>query len=137
MNLRDKILAFLYKHPEVTAKDIAAGINEDEDYVLATLNTMVKEKLVTKRVKGMIFKKEVYSLTPTGLDEAQEIYNKLQNVAVQLRNMINPYNLSVDQIPEEFMDLIPLLVSLSLLDMLFLSLLPFGIFIMGGENHKT
>ncbi len=137
MNLRDKILAFLYKHPEVTAKDIAAGVNEDEDYVLATLNTMIKEKLVTKRVKGMIFKKEVYTLTPTGLDEAQEVYNKLQNIAVQMRNMINPYNLSVDQIPEEFMDLIPLLVSLSLLDMLFLSLLPFGIFIMGGGNHKT
>lgn len=138
MNLRDRILAFLYKHPEVTARDVAAGLNEDEDYVIATLNTMIKEKLVTKKVKGIIFKKEVYTLTPTGFDEAQKVFEKLQNVANRVKDFLNPYNLQLDQIPGELQDLIPLLISLSLLDMMLLSLLPFGIFVIGGgNNHKT
>mgnify|MGYP001772620570 CR=1 FL=1 len=112
MNLRDRVLSYLYDKRSATVEEIANALQEEVDYVQATLRVLENEKLVRKTQKGLIFKKTVYELTPTGLEEASKAYEKLKEKANQLQNMI----LQGDEIPQEFADLLPLMLTLSLIE---------------------
>jgi len=64
-----------------------------------------------------------------GLEEAKKAYENLQNKAKQLENLIVNGNIDPSQIPEEYVDILPLLVTLSLIDMLLLqNILLFDLF---------
>ena len=112
MYLRDKVLAYLYDRKSATLEEIASAVQEEIDYVQATLRVLENEKLVRKTQKGLIFKKTVYELTPTGLEKASEAYGRLKERANQLQQIIQ----EGEEIPPEFADVIPLMLTLSLIE---------------------
>ncbi|QXJ31372.1 MarR family transcriptional regulator [Saccharolobus shibatae] len=120
MNLREKILAYLYQNRDSTLEEIAEGLKEDKYEVDATLKYLEREGLVIKRSKGIIFKKTVYDLTASGLEEAKKIYESLQEKSRQLQELLASGNVDPSQLPQEYIDVLPLLITLSLLDMMLL-----------------
>ncbi|MCH4815925.1 MAG: MarR family winged helix-turn-helix transcriptional regulator [Saccharolobus sp.] len=120
MNLREKILAYLYQNRDSTLEEIAEGLKEDKYEVDATLKYLEREGLVIKRTKGIIFKKTVYDLTASGLEEAKKIYESLQEKSRQLQELLASGNVDPSQLPQEYIDVLPLLITLSLLDMMLL-----------------
>ncbi|QXJ28048.1 hypothetical protein J5U23_00916 [Saccharolobus shibatae B12] len=120
MNLREKILAYLYQNRDSTLEEIAEGLKEDKYEVDATLKYLEREGLVIKRTKGIIFKKTVYDLTASGLEEAKKIYKSLQEKSRQLQELLASGNVDPSQLPQEYIDVLPLLITLSLLDMMLL-----------------
>ncbi|ACP47134.1 conserved hypothetical protein [Sulfolobus islandicus Y.G.57.14] len=120
MNLREKILAYLYQNRDSTLKEIAEGLKEDKYEIDATLKYLEREGLVIKRSKGIIFKKTVYDLTASGLEEAKKIYESLQEKSRQLQELLTSGNVDPSQLPQEYIDVLPLLITLSLLDMMLL-----------------
>ncbi|WP_338604147.1 MarR family transcriptional regulator [Sulfolobus tengchongensis] len=129
MNLREKILVYLYRNRESTLDEIVEALREDRYEIEATLRYLEKDGLVIKRNKGLIFKKVVYDLTASGFEEAKKSYESLQQKAEQLQNMIRNGQIDPTQIPEEYIDILPLLFMLSLLDMLLIGdLITFDMF---------
>ena len=120
MNLRDKILAYLYQNNGSTVYEIEEALREDKYEVDATLKYLEKDGYVSKRVKGLIFKKTVYDLTASGLDKAKKIYEELQNKAEDMKKMILNNQIDPSQLPEEYMDLLSLFIALSLIDTILL-----------------
>ncbi|QGA53303.1 MarR family transcriptional regulator [Sulfolobus sp. E5-1-F] len=120
MNLREKILAYLYQNRECTLEEIAEGLKEDKYEVDATLKYLERDGLVIKKTKGIIFKKTVYDLTASGFEEAKKIYESLQEKSRQLQELIVSGKVDPSQLPLEYVDILPLLVTLSLLDMMLL-----------------
>ncbi|ACP36834.1 conserved hypothetical protein [Sulfolobus islandicus L.S.2.15] len=120
MNLREKILAYLYQNRDSTLEEIAEGLKEDKYEIDATLKYLEREGLVIKRSKGIIFKKTVYDLTASGLEEAKKIYESLQEKSRQLQELLTSGNVDPSQLPQEYIDVLPLLITLSLLDMMLL-----------------
>ncbi|ADX84031.1 MarR family transcriptional regulator [Saccharolobus islandicus] len=120
MNLREKILAYLYQNRDSTLEEIVEGLKEDKYEIDATLKYLEREGLVIKRSKGIIFKKTVYDLTASGLEEAKKIYESLQEKSRQLQELLTSGNVDPSQLPQEYIDVLPLLITLSLLDMMLL-----------------
>ncbi|MEM0068599.1 MAG: MarR family transcriptional regulator [Saccharolobus sp.] len=120
MNLRDKILVYLYQNNGSTVDEIAEALREDKYEVDATLKYLEKDGYVNKRVKGLIFKKTVYDLTASGLDKAKKIYEEVQNKAEDMKKMILNNQINPSQLPEEYMDLLSLFIALSLIDTILL-----------------
>jgi len=124
MNLTDKILALLYDRGELTSNEIAGSLREDEENVELTLKGMEKEGLVFEKEKGLIFKKKVYSLTPTGLEKAKKAKEELEEKANKLVTAIQQGE-DPQVIVQEYADLIPLMLAMSLIDMMLLQDLMF------------
>jgi|BEDMetMinimDraft_2_1075160.scaffolds.fasta_scaffold00006_80 DNA-binding MarR family transcriptional regulator len=124
MNLTDKILALLYDRGELTSNEIADSLREDEENVELTLKGMEKEGLVFEKEKGLIFKKKVYSLTPTGLEKAKKAKEELEEKANKLVTAIQQGE-DPQVIVQEYTDLIPLMLAMSLIDMMLLQDLMF------------
>jgi DNA-binding MarR family transcriptional regulator len=124
MNLTDKILALLYDRGELTSNEIADSLREDEENVELTLKGMEKEGLVFEKKKGLIFKKKVYSLTPTGLEKAKMAKEELEEKANKLVTAIQQGE-DPRVIVQEYADLIPLMLAMSLIDMMLLQDLMF------------
>ncbi|MCY0874535.1 MAG: helix-turn-helix domain-containing protein [Acidianus infernus] len=124
MNLADKILALLYDRGELTSSEIADSLREDEENVELTLKGMEKEGLVFEKEKGLIFKKKVYSLTPTGLEKAKKAKEELEEKANKLMTAIQQGE-DPQVIVQEYADLIPLMLAMSLIDMAMLQDLMF------------
>jgi DNA-binding MarR family transcriptional regulator len=124
MNLTDKILALLYDRGELTSNEIAGSLREDEENVELTLKGMEKEGLVFEKEKGLIFKKKVYSLTPTGLEKAKKAKEELEEKANKLVTAIQQGE-DPQVIVQEYADLIPLMLTMSLIDMMLLQDLMF------------
>ncbi|MEM0092012.1 MAG: MarR family transcriptional regulator [Saccharolobus sp.] len=120
MNLRDKILVYLYQNNGSTVDEIAEALREDKYEVDATLKYLEKDGYINKRVKGLIFKKTVYDLTASGLDKAKKIYEEVQNKAEDVKRMIFNNQITPSQLPEEYMDLLSLFIALSLIDTILL-----------------
>ncbi|ACP39443.1 MarR family winged helix-turn-helix transcriptional regulator [Saccharolobus islandicus] len=120
MNLREKILAYLYQNRDSILEEIAEGLKEDKYEVDATLKYLEREGLVIKRSKGIIFKKTVYDLTASGLEEAKKIYESLHEKSRQLQELLTSGNFDPSQLPQEYIDVLPLLITLSLLDIMLL-----------------
>ncbi|MEM0164614.1 MAG: helix-turn-helix domain-containing protein [Saccharolobus sp.] len=120
MNLRDKILVYLYQNNGSTVDEIAEALREDKYEVDATLKYLEKDGYINKRVKGLIFKKTIYDLTASGLDKAKKIYEEVQNKAEDVKRMILNNQITPSQLPEEYMDLLSLFIALSLIDTILL-----------------
>lgn len=120
MNLRDKILVYLYQNNGSTVDEIAEALREDKYEVDATLKYLEKDGYINKRVKGLIFKKTIYDLTASGLDKAKKIYEEVQNKAEDVKRMIFNNQITPSQLPEEYMDLLSLFIALSLIDTILL-----------------
>lgn len=120
MNLRDKILVYLYQYNGSTVDEIAEALREDKYEVDATLKYLEKDGYINKRVKGLIFKKTIYDLTASGLDKAKKIYEEVQNKAEDVKRMIFNNQITPSQLPEEYMDLLSLFIALSLIDTILL-----------------
>lgn len=119
MNLRDKILALLDDKGELTAEEIAELLKEDLDDVVLILKGMEKEGLVQEREKGVIFKKKVYSLTPTGLEKAKSIREELEKKAQEITTVLQQGE-DPQIIYERYGDVIPLMLAMSLIDLMML-----------------
>lgn len=130
MNIRDKILALLDDRGELTAEEIAEVLREDVEDVILILKGMEREGLVYEREKGIIFKKKVYNLTPTGLEKAKSIREDLQNKAKEVVSAIQQGE-DPQIIYEEYGDILPLMLAMSLIDLSMIeTLLMFDMFDM-------
>lgn len=114
------LLAYLYQNRDSILEEIAEGLKEDKYEVDATLKYLEREGLVIKRSKGIIFKKTVYDLTASGLEEAKKIYESLHEKSRQLQELLTSGNFDPSQLPQEYIDVLPLLITLSLLDIMLL-----------------
>ncbi|AAK42700.1 MarR family transcriptional regulator [Saccharolobus solfataricus] len=120
MNLREKILAYLYQNRDSTLEKISEGLKEDKYEVEATLRYLERDGLVIKRSKGIIFKKTIYDLTAAGLEEAKRIYETLKEKSIKLQELLQSGRLDPSKLPEEYVDIIPLLITMSLINMMLL-----------------
>ncbi|MCI2413636.1 MAG: MarR family transcriptional regulator [Candidatus Aramenus sp.] len=120
--IRDSILALLYGRGEMSKEEIAQVLRQDVDEVEVNLKGLEREGLVTEKEKGIIFKKKVYALTPTGLEEAKKAKQDLEEKANMLVQAIQ--NGDYDTL-QEYSDDLYLLVALSLVDAILLQDLAF------------
>jgi DNA-binding MarR family transcriptional regulator len=120
MNLREQILAYLYKKDGSTAEEISRDLRVDKDEVEAVLNRLKSEGFVTKKIKGILSKKEAYFLTPSGLEEAKIAYEKVENKAKEIQKALEDGELDIALLPAEVIALLPLMTSISLIDFILL-----------------
>lgn len=124
MNLIDKILVLLYDRGELTSSEIADNLREDEEDVKLALKGMEKDGLIYEKEKGLVFKKKVYSLTPTGLERARKAKEELEEKANRLITALQQGE-DPQVIVQEYADLIPLMLAMSLIDVMMLQNLMF------------
>ncbi|MEM1626592.1 MAG: MarR family transcriptional regulator [Sulfolobaceae archaeon] len=120
MNIRDKILAYLYQKIEASIEEISNSIKEERDEVEVIVNRLKAEGLVIKKQKGLIRKKEVIALTPSGLEEAKKVFEKLEMKAKRIEEMIVKNGNDISALPAEVLEILPLLAALSLIDLALL-----------------
>lgn len=125
MNTRDNILVLLYEKGELSKEEIADVLRQEVDEIEALLKGLEREGLVMQKEKGLIFKKKVYGLTPSGLEEAKKAKEDLENKANKLIQAIQ--NGDYSQI-QSFENDIPLMLALSMIDMMMLQGLMFDMF---------
>jgi len=125
MKTRDNILVLLYEKGELSKEEIADILRQEVDEIEALLKGLEREGLVIQKEKGLIFKKKVYGLTPSGLEEAKKAKEDLENKANKLIEAIQ--NGDYSQI-QSFENYIPLMLALSMIDMMMLQGLMFDMF---------
>jgi len=125
MNTRDSILVLLYERGELSKEELANMLRQEVDEIEALLKGLEREGLVMQKEKGLIFKKKVYGLTPSGLEEAKKAKEDLENKANKLIQAIQ--NGDYSQI-QSFENYIPLMLALSMIDMMMLQGLMFDMF---------
>jgi DNA-binding PadR family transcriptional regulator len=122
MKTRDNILVLLYEKGELTKEEIANTLRQETDEIEVLLKGLEREGLIVQREKGLIFKKKVYGLTPSGLEEAKKAKESLENRANKLIQAIQNGDYNTIQ---NFEDEIPLMLALSMIDMMMLQELMF------------
>lgn len=125
MKTRDNILVLLHEKGELSKEEIADILRQEVDEIEALLKGLEREGLVIQKEKGLIFKKKVYGLTPSGLEEAKKAKEDLENKANKLIEAIQ--NGDYSQI-QSFENYIPLMLALSMIDMMMLQGLMFDMF---------
>uniref|UniRef100_A0A2U9IDK9 Uncharacterized protein n=2 Tax=Acidianus brierleyi TaxID=41673 RepID=A0A2U9IDK9_9CREN len=100
-------------------------LRQEVDEIEALLKGLEREGLVMQKEKGLIFKRKVYGLTPSGLEEAKKAKEDLENKANKLIQAIQ--NGDYSQI-QSFESDIPLMLALSMIDMMMLQGLMFDMF---------
>ncbi|AWR94105.2 MarR family transcriptional regulator [Acidianus brierleyi] len=125
MNTRDSILVLLYERGELSKEELANMLRQEVDEIEALLKGLEREGLVMQKEKGLIFKRKVYGLTPSGLEEAKKAKEDLENKANKLIQAIQ--NGDYSQI-QSFESDIPLMLALSMIDMMMLQGLMFDMF---------
>jgi Mn-dependent DtxR family transcriptional regulator len=99
----------------LTVEEIASYLRRSVDEVREELKYLELDKLVTRVKKGLIFKKEAYDLTPTGLDEAEKAFEKLRARADEFIRRLKSTNPDeVEEILNQYASLIPLLLLMGL-----------------------
>ncbi len=105
-----------------TPKDIAKKLNvrlEDVRNVLAILEA---RGLVEKKVRGLLFKKEVYELTKEGFERAMRAKEKLMRIADEVKEAYERGDKArVEEIVAGYSYLIPLMLMFGVLDLVWLS----------------
>lgn len=117
MSLRDNILVLLLEKGELSSQEIAEVLQKDIREVDETLRALVREGLVVEKEKGLLFKKRVYDLTASGVEEAKKAKEALEEKAKKVEEAIinGDYNAL-----QSFMPDIPLMMALSLIDAMLL-----------------
>ncbi|NON62956.1 MarR family transcriptional regulator [Acidianus sp. RZ1] len=124
MSTRDKILQFLYDRVESTPEQIANGIRDEIDNTVLFLKGMQREGLVVEKEKGIIRKRKVYSLTPTGLEEAKRVKENVQRKAENIMRSIQSGK-DPKELMEEYGDILPMLLMMSMVDAMLQDLILF------------
>ncbi len=120
-----------------------------EDVVRRHLESLESKGLVKRRVKGLIFKREVYELTEEGSRMLEEAYSKLREAAEKLKRVAERADHEREG-PEALkralreaglgLDVLPLVQLMALLGLLDVFLLPlfldfFDPSMLGGYEH--
>ncbi|MCG2895573.1 MAG: DeoR family transcriptional regulator [Vulcanisaeta sp.] len=132
LTLGEEILILLRERGPLTVEEIASYLRRSVDEVREELKYLELDKLVTRVKKGLIFKKEAYDLTPTGLDEAEKAFEKLRARADEFIRRLKSTNPDeVEEILNQYASLIPLLLLLDLIPLELLMLMGLDVLLLG------
>ena len=109
LNLEDAVLLAIYKGIN-DPKSISKKLNVAHDDVLVAISNLEAEGLITKKRKGIIFKKETYELTNLGFERASKLKENLKDVASKLKQAHK------EDLYYTYTYLIPLLIMFGFLD---------------------
>ncbi len=116
LTLDEQILILLRERGSLTSEEIAHYLGRDVNEVKDELQYLELDKLITRVKKGILFRKEVFDLTPTGLEEAQKAYEKLRGISQEILSKINSMNEEeLKEMLNQYMALMPLIIILNLL----------------------
>jgi len=121
MELEDAVLLAIANGLK-TPKDIAKKLNVKLDDVKVVLDNLEAQGLVERKVKGILFKKEVYELTRQGFERAMNVKEKLTRVAEEIKEAYKRGDTArVEEIVASYSYFLPLMLMLGLLDIMWLS----------------
>ncbi|MGC8543373.1 MAG: hypothetical protein ACP5NQ_05485 [Vulcanisaeta sp.] len=124
LTLSEQILILLREKGPLTIEEIASYLRRDTEEVSKELQYLEHDKLVTRVKRGLVFRREAFDLTPTGLEEAQRAYEKLRGVAYEFINKINSSNFDeIEDLLIQYSSIIPLLMLLNLIPIELLALM--------------
>ena len=109
LNLEDAVLLTIYKGIN-DPKLISKKLNVAYDDILVAISNLEAEELITRKKKGIIFKKEIYELTNRGFDKASKLKENLKDIASKLKQAYR------DDLYHTYTYLIPLLIMFGFLD---------------------
>ena len=109
LNLEDAVLLTIYKGIN-DPKLISKKLNVAYDDILVAISNLEAEGLITRKKKGIIFKKEIYELTNRGFDKASKLKENLKDIASKLKQAYR------DDLYHTYTYLIPLLIMFGFLD---------------------
>ena len=105
-----------------TPKDIAKKLNVKLEDVKVALANLEARGFVERKVRGLLFKKEVYELTKEGFERAMKAKEKLMRVADEIKEAYERGDTArVEEIVAGYSYLIPLMLMFGLLDLVWLS----------------
>ena len=121
MELEDAVLLAIANGLK-TPKDIAKKLNVKLDDVKVVLLNLEAQGLVERKVKGLLFKKEVYELTRQGFERAMKAKEKLMRVAEEIKEAYKRGDTArVEEIVASYSYFLPLMLMFGLLDVMWLS----------------
>jgi Mn-dependent DtxR family transcriptional regulator len=124
LTLSEQILILLREKGPLTIEEIASYLRRDTEEVSKELQYLEHDKLVTRVKRGLVFRREAFDLTPTGLEEAQRAYEKLRGMAYEFINKINSSNSDeIEDLIIQYSSIIPLLMLLNLIPIELLALI--------------
>lgn len=133
LSLGEQILILIRERGPLTAEEIAYYLSRDIKEITEELQYLEHDKLVTRVKRGLIFKKEAFDLTPTGLEEAQKAYEKLKSISERIISKINNINdEELEELLNQYVSLIPLMILLNLIPLELLMLMGLDMLLMGG-----
>jgi len=124
LSLSEEILILIRERGPLTPEEIAGYLRRDVGEVREEISYLELDKLVTRVRRGLIFKKEAYDLTPTGLEEAERAYEKLRaraNELMQKLASLNPDEL--EELLNQYASIVPLMLLLNLIPLELLILM--------------
>ncbi|GAB6946170.1 hypothetical protein JCM16161A_03000 [Vulcanisaeta sp. JCM 16161] len=132
ISLGDQILILIREKGPLTAEEIAYYLRRDVKEIAEELQYLEHDKLVTRVKRGLIFKKEAFDLTPTGLEEAQRAYERLRSISERIISKMNSIsNEELEELLNQYMSLIPLMLILNLIPLELLILAGLDVLLMG------
>ncbi len=128
LSLGEQILILVRERGPLTADEIAHYLRRSVKEVTEELQYLEHDKLITRVKRGLIFKREAFDLTPTGLEEAQRAYEKLRGISEKVVGRINTANYGeLEELLSQYISLLPL--------MLALNLIPLELLVLMGLDH--
>ena len=119
MNLEDSVLLLLLRFNR--AEDISEALNVRIEDVEAVLKRLESEGFVERKKKGFLLKKDVFELTERGFEKAVELRKNLEEVARDLERVHEKDPERAAKIIEKDPLLLPLLITLGLINLSMLS----------------
>jgi len=121
MNLEDAVLMAIAEGMS-NPKFIAKHLNVSLDDVKVAVDNLEAEGLIVKRIKGLIFKKEVYELTKRGFERVESIKEELRKVAEDFKTAYESRDrMRLERLYHVYYHLIPLMIMFGLIDAIWLS----------------
>ncbi|BDR92875.1 hypothetical protein [Vulcanisaeta souniana] len=116
LTLDEQILILLRERGPLASEEIAHYLGRNVNEVKDELQYLELDKLITRVKRGILFRKEVFDLTPTGLEEAQKAYEKLREISHEILSRISSMNeKELEEFLNQYMALMPLIMILNLL----------------------
>ena len=123
MNLEDAVLLAIAEGLN-NPKDIAKKLNVRIEDIKVAINSLEAGGFIVRKVKGFIFKREVYELTKIGFDRVVKIKEELKNVAEEFRKAYELGDrMKIERLYHDYGYFIPFMVAFGLLDLVWLSML--------------
>ena len=123
MNLEDAVLLAIAEgmgNPKYMAKNL----NVDLEDVKVAIDNLMAEGLIVKKIRGFIFKKEVYELTKRGFERVERIKEELKKVANDFKIAYESGDRTrLERLYHEYQHFVPLMIMFGLIDAIWLSIL--------------